>query len=117
MDFGYLDGFDPPEKERLNIYLVEQDINNDYDTYDSFIVIAESEQQAREIHPSAHATHHKNGEWYGTYAGGNNIGGEYVLSTHDWIDFSAIHLLKVTHIGVANKDSTPGVVLASFNAG
>ena len=35
----------------LNLYLLTQDDNNDYDTFDSMIVVAENEEQARMIHP------------------------------------------------------------------
>ena len=35
----------------MNIYLLSQDINNDYDTYDSMVVSAKDEDEARKIHP------------------------------------------------------------------
>jgi hypothetical protein len=38
----------------MNLYLVSQDINTGYDTYDSMIVSAESEIDARNIHPSCY---------------------------------------------------------------
>lgn len=97
----------------MNIYKVEQDWNNDYDTYDSFICVAENEQAARETHPSSFVTHHKEGKWYGTYT----KGGEYELDSHDWVKFEDIDRLKVALIGVANEDQNAGVILASFNAG
>lgn len=31
----------------MNIYLLEQNVNNDYDTYDSCVVIAETENHAK----------------------------------------------------------------------
>lgn len=40
----------------MEIYLLEQDWNNDYDTYDSVVVIAENEAEARLIHPSEFVT-------------------------------------------------------------
>lgn len=33
----------------MNLYLISQDVNNDYDTYDSAVVAAESEEEARGI--------------------------------------------------------------------
>ncbi len=36
----------------MNIYLLKQDINNEYNTYDSFVAVAESEDDARTIYPS-----------------------------------------------------------------
>ena len=41
----------------MEIYLLEQDLNNGYDTYKSVIVIAENEDEAREISPSPFVTH------------------------------------------------------------
>lgn len=97
----------------MNIYKVEQDINNGYDTYDSFVCVAETEQEARETYPSQFGTHHHDGKWFGTYSGG----GEYERDGSDWIRFDQIDQLKVTLIGITNKDHKKGVVVASFNAG
>ena len=38
--------------KKLNLYLIYQYLNNDYDTYDSAVVAAESDGDARNIHPS-----------------------------------------------------------------
>jgi hypothetical protein len=38
-------------KETLNIYLVSQSYNTDYDTYDSFVVAETDEESARRRHP------------------------------------------------------------------
>lgn len=97
----------------MNIYKVEQNWNNGYDTYDSFICIAENEQEARETYPSEFVTHHRNGQWYGTYT----KGGEYIQDGHDWVGFDEIERLTVTMIGIASEGQPKGVVLASFNAG
>ena len=37
----------------MNLYLVKQSVNNDYDTFDSAVVVAKSTDQARLIHPSS----------------------------------------------------------------
>src|SRR3990167_5895026 len=97
----------------MNIYKVEQNWNNDYDTYDSFVCIAENEQKARESYPSGFVTHTKDGKWYGTYT----KGGEYEIIGDNWVRFEDIGKLKVTLIGVANVDQNREVVCASFNAG
>ena len=97
----------------MNIYKVEQQLNNGYDTYDSFVCIAATEQEARETYPSQFITHHKDGDWYGTYT----EGGEYKQIGSDWVEFGEIDQIKITLIGVANAEQTKGVVIASFNAG
>lgn len=80
---------------KMEIYLLEQDLNNGYDTYDSVVVIAENEDEARKIHP----------------------GGEYEQDFYDWVQFNQIDQIKVTHIGTATEEQKKGVLLASFNAG
>lgn len=101
----------------MEIYLLEQDLNSGYDTYDSVVVIAENEDEARKIHPSSFVTHIKNSKWMGTYSGGLKIGGEYEQLSSDWVKFDQIEQIKVTHIGTATEEQKKGVLLASFNAG
>ena len=47
------------EEEGPGIYLVSQDVNTEYDTYDKFIVIAGSEGEARATHPGGGTTLYK----------------------------------------------------------
>jgi len=82
----------------MNLYLISQDINNDWDTYDSAVVCANSKKEARMIHP---AEYEKN--WDGK-------SGEY----DSWCDAKDV---KVIQIGIALKKLKRGVVCASFNAG
>lgn len=80
----------------MNIYKISQDVNNGYDTYDSAIVAAESEDQARNIHPA-------NDDEYD--------GWEH----NSWADNP--EQVKVELIGITKEDTEQGVILASFNAG
>ena len=81
----------------MNLYLLTQDVNVDWDTYDSVIVCAESEEEAVKIHP--------NGDIFDTVC---RWGSEWVK------DPSHVECKK---IGVADESIEKGVVLASFNAG
>jgi hypothetical protein len=79
------------------LYLLTQDENNGYDTFDSVVVCAESAVQAMEMTPD---TSHPWGR--------------------DGFDSSwANHKEKVnyTYLGVACPSLKPGIILASFNAG
>ena len=83
---------------KFYIYLIEQDENTDYDTYDAAVVVAKSEEDARDMHPS----------------GGKS----------DWINQNPWNTwcfsrdsVRVTLIGKADPSQPPGVILASFNAG
>lgn len=39
----------------MKVYLISQDVNKGYETYDSAVVIAESEDMAKAIHPAGYS--------------------------------------------------------------
>ena len=81
----------------MNLYLLKQDANMDWDTYDSAIVCAESEEEAIKIHPNGDVF---NGEW---------------KWNNNWAKNPS--QVRCQKIGVADGSVEKGVVLASFNAG
>ena len=94
----------------MNIYLISQSVNNDYDTFDSAVVAAETEKDAREIHPSSFYKRFQGG-WGFTYACGDvKFEG---TTTGDWCSSEDV-AVKLIGVGT-HKDS--GVILSSFNAG
>ena len=94
----------------MNIYLVEQDVNNGYDTYDSFVVVAENEEIAKHTSPSSLYVW-KNEEWNFCYSDGTCEPSSQLY----WCLPSDV---KVTLIGEADRNYTETtVLLASFNAG
>ena len=100
----------------MKLYLISQDRNDGYDTFDSAVVAAENEQKAREIYPSSFVTHVSNGKWMGTYSGGASKGQEYDQDdSYDWVSFKDIDCIDVEYLGETDKEK--GLVLASFNAG
>lgn len=76
----------------MNIYLISQDENDGYDTYDSAVVAAPDEATARTIVPDENWPHWGVGTW---------------CSSPDKV--------KVEYIGTTERPQ--GVILASFNAG
>ena len=99
----------------MNLYLISQDENIGYDTYDSAVVAAKSEKDARTIHPSEYVTHVTDGKWMGTYSGGEDLGKEYDQDDdYTWISYKDINKIGVEYLGTTNKKR--GVILASFNA-
>lgn len=84
----------------MNLYLIYQDSRDGYDTYDSAVVCAANEDEARQIHPSGH-------EWSWEYEK-RDIGASWAATPDD---------VKVKLIGLAADGVEPGRVLASFNAG
>jgi hypothetical protein len=77
----------------MKLWLIDQDENGEYDTYDSAVVAAETENEARKTHPSG-----KNKQW-----------------SRDWA--SCPEKVQVRYIGEAASGIEAGVILASFNAG
>lgn len=80
----------------MKLWLLTQDVNNDYDTYDSCVVAAETEDDARFIHPSKT-------DWNG--------------KDERWSSWCPADCVKVELIGEAKAGTERGVILASFNAG
>lgn len=77
----------------MNLYLVTQNENDDYDTFDSMVVAAESEKRARHMTPG---------------------------SLYEWGDdawCSSPDKASVRKIGVAVLGMKAEVILTSFNAG
>lgn len=78
---------------RMKIYKISQDINCDWDTYDSAVVIAESKNDAQVMLPD------------------ENI----IVGDRSWCDLENV---KVEYLGLAAaKHHKKCVVVASFNAG
>jgi hypothetical protein len=79
----------------MNLYLLKQEINTGYDTYDSCVVAAESEEDARTIQPR-----------------------ELHFEPDDnFSDWASPEYITVILIGVAAESVKRGVICASFNAG
>jgi len=81
----------------MNLYLISQTENEGYDTFDSAVVAAESEEIARNMNPST----------------GHAMNWEKEI--YSWC-YKA-ESVKVLLIGKARKDTPRGVICASFNAG
>lgn len=77
------------------LYLISQDVNRKYDTFDPAVVCAESEGEARLIRPD-----------------GETWGGKYL---HEWVE--SPEDVKVAYLGIADDSVEIGTVLGSFNAG
>ena len=86
----------------MRLYLLEQDSNNSYDTFDECVVVAKGRDQARRTHPQGK-------EWYEDKNAWEGFGYE------TWA--SNLEDVTVTYIGKAKKGAVPSVVCASFNAG
>jgi len=84
----------------MNLYKISQTSNCDYETYDSAIVCAKTEEAARFIHPSGYD---------------KNIPSTWSCGWESWCQTA--DQVTVELIGTAAPGVPQGVVLASFNAG
>jgi hypothetical protein len=79
----------------MKIYLLSQTENNEYDSYDSCVVCAENEDDAKTIAPD--------GGYYPKW------------SKYNWV--TSPDLVQCKEIGIANDDQVRGIICASYNAG
>ena len=86
----------------MNIYLISQNKENGYNTYDSAVVVAETAKKAKETHPDPHKVDPWNKENRGYMSLCWAKRPEYV---------------KSELIGKAKTNVDAGVVCSSFNAG
>lgn len=113
----------------MKIYKISQDVNKDYDTYDSAVVYANNEEEAKNIHP--------NGNFL--LDGLNKYDLEEIMvlilpKSYDdtfkkehkypylnssenftWVD--SLKNIKVEYIGENPNVTEKGVILASFHGG
>ena len=82
----------------MKLWLISQDAERGYDTYDSAVVAAETEDQARMIHPDGHDESRWEDKRFLTWA-------------------AEPFLVKVEYLGEAKPGTEKGLILASFNAG
>ena len=83
----------------MKLYLISQDVNDYYDTYDSAVVAAESDEDARSIHPDGESIDWQNAK-------------SSLYST--WAPLASD--VKVKCIGVAAPGIERGVICASYNS-
>lgn len=95
----------------MKLWLISQDVNNDYDTYDSAVVAAETEQEARLTYPS----NGFKGCWFaeGRWLYGSPRG--FLVADFAHRSWALPSQVKVEYLGETEKPA--GSICASFNAG
>jgi hypothetical protein len=79
----------------MKLWIISQTVNRGYDTYDSAVVAAETEEEARNIIPGSDSW--EDARRYGGWA-------------------SKPSEVDVEYLGVTDRDIS-GIILSSFNAG
>lgn len=87
----------------MKLWLIWQNKNNEYDTYDSAVVAAETEQAARMMHPGRFSSENYDKPWDGK---GYDYSG--------WVDAEDVN---VEYLGEAKEGQLADVICSSFNAG
>lgn len=106
----------------MKLWLLEQTKNNNYETYDSCVVVAETEGAAKNVHPDGDSvfetsfdewTNEEKTAWFSTDC--TNV--LYVgFANRNWC--SCPENVTATYIGEADSSLKEGTVIcASFNAG
>ena len=81
------------------LFLISQDVNNNYETYDSAVVCATSTKEAQAMFPFEETLHHTHNDYYRK------------------VEWAPIADVKVKFIGTTDKYKPGDVVIASYNAG
>ena len=101
----------------MKLYLMTQDVVDGWDTYDSVVVSAKDEEDARTIHPDINVLWGGD-NWYQMYYDKDRNSVLGVYDTKNWVSAIDVDKIRVTYLGEHRKDIRyRGVVLASFNAG
>ena len=95
----------------MKLFKIWQEVNDNYDTYDSAIVAAESEEEARKSPVDVYYEwDDSENSWMFKYRDGSRK----KENNYYWAHPDDI---KVEYIGEAKEGTEKGVILASFNAG
>ena len=96
----------------MKLWLISQDVNNRWDTYDSAVVAAETENEARNIYPD---------NWDNNPKKWNGSKWLWYLEDGRVLDYSSGSWTSPDNVSVQfladGYEGPAGTVLASFNAG
>lgn len=91
----------------MNIYKMSQRIITNYCYYESIVVAAESEAEARNIHPDENVTHNRDGNWFCN---------DEIYNDDEWVPATRTDEINVEHIGIALPGIKKGILNVSFSA-
>jgi hypothetical protein len=117
-----------PRAGRGGIFHVSQDVNNGYDTFDSFVVVARNEEEARRTNPSwgdeDAFTYHgtpleRNEEWAEAMGGKGPAPGWYLgKGNSHWCHGGYVKVRRISdYVPPDGEDPKYGIISFSFNAG
>lgn len=102
----------------MKLWLIQQTANEGYDTYDSAVVAAETEEDARRTHPASMAfedwMYYRWSDDAKMWIGHRKDGSTYFPSGNGWTTPDRV---RVRLIGEAVDVPKVGAICSSFNAG
>ena len=96
----------------MNIYKVSRTDEIGWDEYSAMVVVAESSQSARQMHPAAERSYHTIEDQKAWESGDEE---ECYAEDHCWVKYKDIDKLVVEEIGIGGGE--PRVILSSYHAG
>lgn len=93
----------------MKLWRISQDVNNDWDTYDSAVVAAETEEEARCTYPGSPDYKWSGSEWF-SYSTNGQV---FRMSGYSWVSPEAVDVQFLAD----GYEGPAGTVVASFNAG
>ena len=95
----------------MKLYLLSQQANNNYGTYDSLVVCAGSEEQARKISPSPYVKWDDSlNQWYSIHRTDSND--RYL--DDGWVN--DLELIVCEYLGKAEPNQESGVICSSYTS-
>lgn len=95
----------------MNIYLLEQSVNRDYDVFRECVVYAPTEHAARLMHPCEYITYEHDGTGWVDI---DFLGTDYHRYDNTWANPEDV---KVTYLGSNPEVTESKVICSDFNAG
>ena len=95
----------------MNLYIISQEVNNDYDTFSSALVCAETEEEAKLYHPDSRCKYYPEHKQHWR----NEDTKKWVSWNTTWV--KDIKDVKVEYLGIADKSVDKGIIISSYHAG
>jgi hypothetical protein len=93
----------------MKLFLISQNINNDYDTYSDAVVAAPTAKDAQMMHPSYAVSVWHDDKWWLVRADGSEFN-----ACDTWVNPKQV---KVIYLGEAKIGTKKCVICSSFHAG
>ena len=114
-----------PECDKPGIFVVSQQYNNGYDTFDSFVCVAKCVGDARMMHPGGDSSDYKKSEltrseeWLQRNPHATGPAPGWFLGLHNsWVHFAYVEVKRISYYSPPNGEEPKfGIISTSLHAG